>query len=190
MNLPSGHNAHDTDPHNPQTAVVTVSDRCAAGTAVDTAGPAVASLAAELLGARVAWQGVIPDDSARIADLLKDLCSRHLDLVITTGGTGCGPRDVTPEATRGVIEREVPGLAEAMRIVSAQITPHAWLQRGIAGIRGGTLIINLPGSEKAARENFSAIAGILPHALKLLRGETAHPAADAGRLAGNNKNPG
>ncbi|HEB83467.1 MAG TPA: hypothetical protein ENI92_00535, partial [Bacteroidetes bacterium] len=88
---------------------------------------------------------------------------------------------VTPEATRQVIEREVPGLAEEMRRVSAAITPHALLQRGVAGIRGATLIINLPGSEKAARENLAALLSALPHAVRLLRGDTSHPAADRGR---------
>ncbi len=158
-----------------QAAVVTVSDSAAAGTAGDTTGPAVADLLARRLDANLAWAGVVPDEEDQIASRLVELADRGLDLVVTAGGTGCAARDRTPEATRAVIEREIPGLAEAMRASSAQVTPHAWLQRGVCGIRRSTLIINLPGSRKAATENLEAVLPMVPHALQLLRGETAHP---------------
>ncbi len=161
-----------------QAAVVTVSDSRSAGTARDAAGPAVSDLLRRELQARLAWTGVIPDELETISQTLSDLCDRNLDLVVTAGGTGCGPRDVTPEATRAVITREVPGLAEAMRAASARVTPHALLQRGLCGIRGSTLIVNLPGSPKAAVENLEVVLTALPHAVQLLRGHTRH--ADSG----------
>ena len=153
-----------------QSAVITVSDRRAAGTAEDTAGPAVADTLERLLRSRVSWTGVVPDEAQIISDTIRDLADRSFDLLVTVGGTGCGRRDVTPEATRAVITREVPGLSEAMRAASAQITPHALLQRGVCGIRGSTLIVNLPGSRKAALENLTVILPALPHAVHLLRG--------------------
>ncbi len=158
-----------------QAAVLTVSDSCAAGTAEDTAGPAVAALIADRLSAHLGWNGIEADDREGLIRRLKDLCDRRLDLVLTVGGTGCAARDVTPEATRAVIEREVPGLAEAMRAASLEITPHALLQRGVAGIRRTSLIVNLPGSRKAAVENLDVILPALAHAVRLLRGDTAHP---------------
>jgi molybdopterin adenylyltransferase len=164
-----------------QFGVVTVSDRCAGGTMRDTAGPAVAELLAARLGAHLGFYGVVPDMEEAIVASLKDLADRDLGLVITVGGTGLSPRDVTPEATRAVIERDVPGLAEAMRASSAAITPHAWLSRGVCGTRRRTLIVNLPGSSKAAAENLEAILPALPHAIETLRAEVSHPAADAGR---------
>jgi len=157
-----------------QAAVLTVSDRCAAGTMTDAAGPAVADELRRVLSARIAWAGVVPDEADAISRALNDLVERGLDLVVTTGGTGCAARDVTPEATRAVIHREVPGLAEAMRTASAAVTPHAWLQRGVCGIRESSLILNLPGSPKAAVENLLAVLPALPHAIDLLRGKTAH----------------
>lgn len=157
-----------------QAAVLTVSDRCARGEALDTAGPAVARRVEEELGARVGWTGIVPDDTEAITDRLRDLGDRGLDLLLTAGGTGCGPRDVTPEATRSLLDREVPGLAEAMRIASSAVTPHAWLQRGVSGIYRRSLIVNLPGSAKAAVENLEAILHAIPHAIRLLRGDTAH----------------
>jgi molybdenum cofactor synthesis domain-containing protein len=165
-----------------QAAVITVSDRCAAGTTHDTAGPAVAALLATELNARIAWTRVVPDEADKIAAELKDLCDRRVDLVLTVGGTGISSRDVTPEATRTVIDRELPGLAEAMRAASAQITPNALLSRAIAGVRRETLILNLPGSLEAATENLRAVLPALPHAVKMLRGETAHPEQDKQRL--------
>lgn len=169
----------------PQVALVTVSDRCAAGGATDTAGPAVADALRAGLGAHVAWTFLVPDERARIEHVLKDACDRRVDLVLTVGGTGCAARDVTPEATRAVIEREVPGLAEAMRAASSAVTPHALLSRAVAGIRRDTLVVNLPGSRAAALENLAAIAAALPHAVALLRGETTHVAADHGRVPGD-----
>lgn len=162
-------------------AVVTVSDSASEGKAQDTAGPIVRKSLQEHLKAFVLENLVIPDDFATIQKTLKDLALRGLDLVITTGGTGLGPRDVTPEATKGVIQREVPGLGELMRASSASKTPMAWLQRGVVGVLGNTLIVNLPGSPQAARENFEAIAPLLPHGLALLRGQTAHPETDRAR---------
>jgi molybdenum cofactor synthesis domain-containing protein len=164
-----------------QAAVVTVSDRCAAGATHDTAGPAVAELLSKELNARIAWTRVVPDEADKIAAELKDLCDRRVDLAITVGGTGISPRDVTPEATRTVIDREVPGLAEAMRAASALKTPNALLSRAIAGVRRETLIVNLPGSLKGATENLRAILPALPHAVKILRGEAAHPEQDKQR---------
>jgi len=164
-----------------QVAVVTVSDRCAAHDTRDTAGPAVTDLLETKLGARSAWSGVLPDDEETIAATLVDLADRDLGLVVTVGGTGLAQRDVTPEATRRVIGREVPGLAEAMRAASALITPNAWLSRAVCGVRRRTLIVNLPGSEKGAVENLQAILPALPHAIQMLRGSSAHPEADAGR---------
>jgi molybdenum cofactor synthesis domain-containing protein len=157
-----------------QVAVLTVSDSCSVGAATDTAGPAVAQLIEAELGAHIAWTGVEPDERDPLETRMKDLASRGIDLVLTAGGTGCGPRDITPEATRMVIEREVPGLAEAMRAASAEITPHALLQRGVAGIRRSTLIVNLPGSRKAAVENLEVVLLVLDHAVRLLRGHTTH----------------
>jgi molybdenum cofactor synthesis domain-containing protein len=157
-----------------QAAVVTVSDSGAAGEARDTAGPAVAELLSAEIGANIAWTGIEPDEQELLAQRLVELSDRGLDLVVTAGGTGCAERDRTPEATRSVIDREVPGLAEAMRQASAEITPRAWLQRGVAGIRRSTLIVNLPGSRKAATENLAAILDVLPHAIDLLHGNTHH----------------
>jgi molybdopterin adenylyltransferase len=164
--------------HVIQAAVLTVSDRRAGGEAEDATGPAVAGALQQALAARIAWTGVVPDEREPISKALKDVADRGLDLVVTSGGTGCGPRDVTPEATRAVIEREVPGLAEAMRAASAEVTPHALLQRGVCGICESTLILNLPGSPKAAVENLTAVLPALPHAVRLLRGQTAHPETD------------
>ena len=115
---------------------------------------------------------VVPDDLETIRETLVGLVQRKgTDLVLTTGGTGCGPRDVTPEATRAVIEREVPGLAEHMRAESLRHTPHAMLSRGVAGLAGQCLIINLPGSPKGATENLQAVLPALPHAVELIRGQ-------------------
>jgi len=157
--------ADETLQHVCIAAVITVSDRCAAGTMRDTAGPAVTELLSKELHASIAWTRVIPDEADQIAAALRDLCDRRVDLAITVGGTGISPRDVTPEATRMVIDRELPGLAEAMRAASAQKTPNALLSRAIAGVRNQTLIVNLPGSLKAATENLLAILPVLPDAV-------------------------
>lgn len=157
-----------------QTAVITVSDRCSRGETIDTSGPALQTLLRDSLNAHVAFATTVPDDETPLAELLTHLCDRSLDLVVTTGGTGFAPRDVTPEATRAVIEREAPGLAEEMRRRSVEVTPHAMLQRGICGIRGRTLIVNLPGSEKGATENLQFILSALPHAINHLRDQPGH----------------
>jgi molybdenum cofactor synthesis domain-containing protein len=157
-----------------QAAVLTASDRCAAGAMEDASGPAVARALRDSLKAHICWTGVRADDEDAIESVLRDLAGRGIDMIITVGGTGLGPRDVTPEATRAVIDREVPGLAETMRTASARITPNAWLQRGICGIRHRTLILNLPGSPAGAVENLTAVADVLPHAIRLLRGQTNH----------------
>ncbi|MCF7810870.1 MOSC domain-containing protein [bacterium] len=157
-----------------QAAVLTVSDTCSSGEAVDTAGPAVAEMIETSLEARISWNGIVSDDIKELKDKLKDLLLRNYDLILTVGGTGCAERDVTPEVTKDLIEKEVPGLAEAMRAASMQITPHAMLQRGICGILRSTLIVNLPGSKKAAMENLEALLPALPHAVRLLRGNTTH----------------
>lgn len=165
-----------------QAAVVTVSDRCSRGETIDTAGPAVAEMLRTQLQARIAWTQTVPDEIDIISKTLIDLCDRRVDLIFTAGGTGIATRDVTPEATRKVINRELPGLAEAMRAASFKKTPNALLSRAIAGIRRETLIINLPGSLKASTENLEAILPTLEHAVKMLRNETAHPENDQERL--------
>jgi molybdenum cofactor synthesis domain-containing protein len=157
-----------------QVAVLTVSDTCSSGDAVDTAGPAVAEMIETSLEARISWSGIVADDIKELKEILKDLSQRNYDLILTVGGTGCAERDITPEVTKSLIEKEVPGLAEAMRAASIHVTPHAMLQRGICGILGSTLIVNLPGSRKAATENLQAILTALPHAVSLLRGNTVH----------------
>lgn len=164
-----------------QAAVLTISDSCSVGAAEDTAGPAVAATLADRLDAHIAWTGIEPDEQELIEKRLRDLGGRGLDLVFTAGGTGIGPRDVTPEATRAVIDRPAPGLAEAMRRASAAITPHALLQRGEAGVHRATLMVNLPGSRRAAVENLEAVLPALAHAVKMLRGDTAHPDDDRRR---------
>jgi len=155
--------------------VVTISDRCSAGKAVDTAGPAVARLLAEVWPGETIGRGLVPDNADAISTLLRELCHQEYALVVTAGGTGLGRRDVTPEATRQVIERDVPGLAEAMRAGSAVGFPHAWLGRGVAGLRGKTLIVNLPGSERGAVESLRVILPLLPHALEVVAGGSVHP---------------
>jgi cyclic pyranopterin phosphate synthase len=183
----SGGRSEDYSAEAPSTgilaAVITVSDRCADGSMKDTAGPAVVALLTQKLGAQIASTCIVPDEKERITAELTDLSDRKIDLVITVGGTGISPRDVTPEATRTVIDREMPGLAEAMRAASSHVTPNALLSRAIAGVRGKTLILNLPGSLKGATENFSAALPTLPHALRILLGEAAHIENDEERFA-------
>lgn len=152
--------------------VLTVSDRGYAGEYRDLSGPLLRELLTEHLRATVEMESIVPDERHVIAETLLSWSDEvGLDLVLTTGGTGFGPRDVTPEATLDVIERRAPGLCEAMRAASMQITPHAMLSRAEAGIRGTTLIVNLPGSPKAVRENLETVLPALPHALELLRGQ-------------------
>jgi molybdopterin adenylyltransferase len=172
-----------------QAAVITVSDRCSEGKTIDTAGPAVAEMLHNVLQAHISWTLTVPDEVDVIAAALTDFCDRRVDLIITAGGTGIATRDVTPEATRKVIDRELPGLAEAMRMASARLTPNALLSRAVAGVRRETLIVNVPGSLKAATENLGAILPTLPHAVKMLRNETAHPESDKERLITLNSEP-
>ena len=152
--------------------ILTVSDRGAAGEYEDRSGP----LAAELVAAATGWPieryAVIPDDYDTIVRTLREWCDAGLELVLTSGGTGFAPRDVTPEATRAVTERDAPGIAEALRAESLKVTRHAMLSRGVAGLRGRTLIVNLPGNPKAVAENLDVLLPVLPHALDLL---TARP---------------
>ena len=151
--------------------ILTVSDRGARGEREDRSGPALAEAIRELPGAEVVAQAVVPDERSEIEAALRRWVAEGLDLILTAGGTGFSPRDVTPEATRAVIEREAPGLAEAMRAESLRVTPHAMLSRAVAGIAGSTLIVNLPGSPKGACENLRTILPALPHGLDKLRGD-------------------
>ena len=157
-------------------AVITVSDKCSRGERVDTSGPAVARMLAEH-GFEVVYTGLVPDEKEQIgAELIACADERRIQLVVTTGGTGFSQRDVTPEATLAVVERETRGIPEAMRWASLQITPRGCLSRSAAGIRGKTLIVNLPGSEKAAKENLAAVIDALAHGMEMLcaEGSTDH----------------
>ena len=153
-----------------QAAVITVSDRASAGVYEDQSGPAVTQMLKEA-GYDVVYTSIVPDEQEKISEeLISCVDEKHCDLVITSGGTGLSPRDVTPEATRAVLEREIPAIPQAMLYFSLSITPNAMLSRAAAGSRGKSLIVNLPGSEKAARENLSAVLGALDHALKMIAG--------------------
>lgn len=151
-----------------QVGLLTVSDRGARGEYEDRSGALLAEMISANTGWTIARQNIVPDEVSRIAATLREWCNARLNLILTTGGTGFAPRDVTPEATLSVIERAAPGIAEALRAESLKVTPHAMLSRGVAGIRGRTLIINLPGSPKAVRENMQVLLPVLPHALELL----------------------
>jgi len=149
--------------------ILTVSDRSSRNEREDTSGPALTDFAKEQ-GWKVRKTCIVPDEKEQIQLTLIDWCEKEpMDLILTTGGTGFAPRDVTPEATEAVIERNAPGLAEVMRAGSLKSTEHAMLSRAIAGIRRRTLIVNLPGSPKAAVENLALIANVIPHAIELLK---------------------
>jgi molybdopterin adenylyltransferase len=159
--------------------VVTVSDKGHAGERKDASGPLLASLL-QKIGAEVVRQVIVPDERSEIERVLIEMADEaQLDLIVTTGGSGLTPRDVTPEATLAVIERQAPGLAEVLRFEGYRKTPLAVLSRGVAGVRGRTLIVNLPGSPKAVREGMETLAPILPHAVKMARGvDTEHGKAE------------
>lgn len=157
-----------------QVAVVTVSDSVVAGTREDRSGPKVCERV-KSLGWTVTVQELVPDEVDQISALLRRLAdSGQLSVVLTTGGTGVALRDVTPEATRAVIQREIPGVAEVMRAEGCKATPLASLSRAMVGVRGRTLIVNLPGSPKGAVESLDAIAKLVPHIVDLLEGRTSH----------------
>jgi molybdenum cofactor synthesis domain-containing protein len=154
--------------------VITSSDACSVGEREDESGAVLVTLLTEL-GAQIIAKEIVNDDLDPLADMMRSFADRNeVNLIVTTGGTGFGPRDNTPEATLKVIEREAPGLAEAMRIQTLKNTPMAMISRGVCGIRSGTLIVNLPGSPKGVRESFDIIKPVLAHAVALLEGKTSH----------------
>ena len=157
-------------------AVITISDKCSRGERIDTSGPAVKTMLEEA-GFDVCFTGIVPDEMDQIREILISCADeKKLSLIMTTGGTGFSQRDITPEATLSVVERETRGIPEAMRYASLQITPRGCLSRSAAGIRGKSLIVNLPGSEKAARENLAAVIDAIGHGMDMLcaEGSTDH----------------
>ena len=162
-------------------AILTMSDKGAVGLRTDTSGPALESWLAER-GITILDYKMIPDDIAIIAATLREWSdSNRFDLILTTGGTGVSPRDVTPDATIQVVERVIPGFGEVMRMKSLAKTPHAMISRAVAGIRGKTLIINLPGSPKGAVENLEAVWPAIPHAVAKIQGDPAECAVTEAR---------
>jgi molybdenum cofactor synthesis domain-containing protein len=158
-------------------AIVTISDKGSKGEREDTSADEIKKLLKEIPAELIKYT-IIPDERKMISDTLIDLCDNEkADLIVTTGGTGVGIRDVTPEATKGVIDKEVPGMAEAMRAESLKKTPHAMISRAVVGMRGATLIINLPGSPKAVRENFAVVIPAIKHAVLKIKGDTAECAS-------------
>jgi molybdenum cofactor synthesis domain-containing protein len=154
-----------------RTAIITLSDKGSRGEREDESGRVIGEMIAGI-GASAVHYEILPDEKSLIADALTRLSdSCTIDLILTTGGTGVAPRDVTPEATRAVLDRELPGMAEAMRAESLKKTPHAMISRAVAGIRKQTLIVNLPGSPRAVRENLSVILPALPHAIEKIKGD-------------------
>ncbi len=158
-------------------AIITISDKGSRGEREDLSGPAIRQLV-ETLSVDVVSYQIIPDDKTDISSAIRK-CADTLkcDLIITTGGTGVGPRDVTPEATRDVIEKEIPGMSEVMRVEGLKKTPHAMISRAVVGIRGRSLVVNLPGSPKAVKENLQAILPAIPHTIAKIKGDDA----DCGR---------
>jgi molybdopterin adenylyltransferase len=153
-------------------AVITVSDKGAAGEREDTSGAVVRDIL-EGAGIEVVRREIVPDEANVLSELMVALCDEGVDLIVTTGGTGVSPRDVTPEATLAVIEKEIPGMAEAMRAESLKVTPHAMISRAVCGLRGGTLIVNLPGSPRGAQENLEVVMPAVPHTLDVAGGRVS-----------------
>ncbi|GER88186.1 molybdenum cofactor biosynthesis protein [Dictyobacter vulcani] len=149
--------------------ILTISDGAARGERQDLSGARAHEIITRLPETTVQVQDIVPDEQAQIASVLRSWCDEQkLNLIITTGGTGLAPRDVTPEATKAIIERDAPGISEALRAISLQYTPMAMLSRGVAGVRGRTLIINLPGSPKAVQQCLEYALSVLPHAINLI----------------------
>lgn len=176
MNVTMPTAPHDGDTTHPapiRAAVLTVSDRCSRAEAIDTSGPALADMLRSQLHAEVVQTRCLPDDRHALAACFLEWArpQHRIDLILSTGGTGLAPRDVTPEAARSVLEREHPALMELARIRCMAITPRTFLSRGVAGTIARTLILTLPGSTKGATENLAALLDILPHAIETLRGE-------------------
>ena len=167
-------------------AILTISDTRSAGTREDTTTALMAEIL-EGIDVEIAAARLVPDEQDEIAGAIVELCESGASLVLTSGGTGLAPRDVTPEATLSVIDREAPGIAEAMRAETAQFQRLAWLSRGVAGTRGRTLIVNLPGNPKAVRECLGVLTPMLPHALKLASGADGGGAHGAGHGHGTAK---
>jgi molybdenum cofactor synthesis domain-containing protein len=156
-------------------AVLTVSDRCSQGLLTDTAGPAVVGLLKQHWPEAEIHTALVPDDESAIAARLNQWSAQGAAMILTVGGSGLSPRDRTPEATRQVIDREAPGLAEAMRFLGAESNPFAWLSRGVAGLKGSTLIVNLPGSLRGAEQSLASIIALLKHGLEVASGGQTHP---------------
>jgi molybdenum cofactor synthesis domain-containing protein len=155
-------------------AVLTVSDRCSKGEATDTAGPAVVALLRDHWPAANIETALLPDEELEIAEYLEQRSRGGASLILTVGGTGLSPRDRTPEATLRVLDRQAPGLAEAMRSKGAESSAYAWLSRGVAGLKGNTLIVNLPGSLRGAKESLASILPLLRHAIDVVSGSRLH----------------
>jgi len=150
--------------------ILTVSDKGSKGERIDTSGGVIKEIVEQKLAALVKKYEVVPDEKGAIIEKLKEMVNDRIDLIFTTGGTGLSPRDVTPEATMEVIEKEVPGIEEAIRMKGLEKTPHSMLSRGVAGVAKGSLIINLPGSPKAVRESLEVVLPAIPHALDIISG--------------------
>ena len=156
-----------------QIAILTISDRAAQGIYEDASGPLIAKIIKDRTGWTIVEQQIVGDEINDIVEILESWVEKKMDLVLTSGGTGFAPRDVTPEATMQVIDRPAPGITEAMRLEGLKITPHAMLSRSVAGMKAKTLIINLPGSPKAVKENMEIVLPVLGHAIELLSGQSS-----------------
>lgn len=174
---------------NETVAVITISDKGARGERADTSGPAICEMVKKQRY-EVVYTQIIPDEQSKIQEILVKCADElKISLILTTGGTGFSPRDITPEATRAVIERETPGIPEAMRLASLKITPRGCLSRSVAGIRGSSLIINLPGSKKAATENLEAVLSAVGHGLEMLHSAGSADCAAAEKNVGGKSIP-